>query len=226
MKALVLALSLWAVIAAPFASGVADGRDGNRALAAGDSSAAADAFRLGLAADPPRWARARLTRNLGLAVLARDPGLADSLLAASVALTDDPAHRATNATDAGLAALAAEDPARAVAHLRRALLLAPASGRARRAYEIARRRLDASGAPTPEAEAIKAQAERLVEQRRYEEALRLMERSRERVPSLAAFDDWTGRLSGVAGIEQNVGDAPEGDAPADTTAPPDAVSPP
>lgn len=220
MRALVVALGVWAALAAPFASGVADGREGNRALAAGDSSVAAEAYRLGLAAGPPRWARARLSRNLGLAVFASQPGLADSLLGAAVALTDRPAHRATNATDAGLAALAADDPARAVAHLRRALLLAPASARAQRAYEIARRRLDATGAPTPEAEAIKAHAERLVSQRRYGDALDLMERSRERVPSLAAFDDWTGRLSGVVGIEQDAAVA------ADTTGPADTVSTP
>ncbi len=226
MRSLVLALSLWAVIAAPFAPGVADGRDGNRALAAADSSAAAEAFRLGLAADVPRWARARLSRNLALAVFARDPGLADSLLAAAVVLDDDPAHRATNATDAGLAALRADDPARAVAHLRRALLLDPSSDRARRAYEIARRRLDASGAPTPEAEAIKAQAERLVEQRRYGDALDLMERSRERVPSLAAFDDWTGRLAGVAGLGQQIRGDQRGAGLSDTTTTPGAVPPP
>lgn len=224
MTRLPLLLAVWAALVAPFAAGVADGRAGNRALAdaatAADSSAAAEAFRLGLATDAPRWARARLSHNLGTALVASDPATADSAFAAAVALQDDPAARARYATDAGIAALAAEDPPSAVAHLRRALLLDPANVQARRAYEIARRRADASGEPTPEAEAIKRQAERFVASRRYADALRLMETSRERVPSLAAYDDWTGRLSGVVDIEQNVGAAP------DTTARPDAVSPP
>lgn len=220
MKAAALLLAFLTALTAPFAPGVADGRDGNRALAAGDSTAAATAYRLGLATAAPRWVRARLNHNLGLALVGADPATADSVLAAAVTLADDPADRARFAHHAGLAALAADAPGRAVAHLRRALLLDPANRAAQRAYEIARRRMAGDDAPTAEAQQIQAEAARLVAARRYADALALMTANRERVPSLAAFDDWTGRLAGVVGIVDGR------TVPADTSAAPLPVLPP
>lgn len=206
-------------LGAPFAAGVADGRAGNQVLALSDSVEAAAAYRSGLATAAPRWARARLHHNLGIALLAAQPAAADSAFAEAAALQDQPAARARYARHAGLAALAAHTPARAVAHLRRALVLDPTDRVAQRAYEIARRRQEARDQPTPEAERIKAAAERLVAARRYADALALIETNRARVPSLAAYDDWTGRLAGVVEIERRR-------VPADTTDGPDDVPPP
>lgn len=217
--ALASALTVWAALTAPFAAGVSDGRRGVERLvaaeAATDSAAAAEAFTAGLDASPPRWARARLSHNLGLALFAGRPGAADSAFADAVAHADHAADRAVSARHAGLAALDAGDAPRAVAHLRRALLLAPDDADAQRAYEIARRRADGPGAPTPEALRIKAEADRLVAARRYTEALALVAEARTRVPSLAAFDDWAARVRGVAEIVDAV--------PPGTTAAPDRV---
>ncbi len=216
MRAALLAAGLVAALAGPFRPGVADGRAGVRALADGDSSAAATAFQSGLAASPPRDVHARLAFDLGLAVFGTDAVQADSLFIAAATHADRAPLRALAARHAGLAALADGDAPRAVGHLRRALLLDPADADARRAYAIARRQADGPGAPTPEALRIKAEADRLVAERRYSEALALVQRERARVPSLAAFDDWAGRVQGVADIVRAI--------PPGTTAPPDSVS--
>lgn len=186
-------------------SGVAEGRAGVELLDAGDPTGAEGAFVSGLASpDVPRDVQASLWHALGL-VRARRQAVAeaDSAFVEAIARADDPATRARYATDAGAAALLGDDPARAVDLLRRALVLDPGSGAARRNYEIARRRLAANEPPRPSpfAEEVKARADSLVAARQYPAALDVMEEGLRQDSSVAVYADFIGRLTGVVDIE-------------------------
>lgn len=213
MTRALLALGLWAA----FAAGAADGRRGNDALAGGALDAATEAYVAGLARDgvPPAIG-ARLWHNLGLVRLAaRQPAPADSAFAEALALAPDAETRAAVAFSLGTAALAAGDAERAVAALRRALVLRPDWPEARRNLALALRLRDDGPPPPPEpsdfAVELKARADSLVAARRYRSALDLMEDGLARDSTVAAFQDFIGRLGGVVQIEE---------APADTAAAP------
>ena len=203
MTRLVLALALTAALAA----GTADGREGNAALSSGDLDAAADAYVAGLARDGvPRAVGARLWHNLALVRLAqRRAPEADSALARALPLADDAAVRAVVAYDLGVARLATQDGEGAVAALRRALLLRPDWPAARRNLEIAIRLRDDGPPPPPEpsafAEAAKAESDSLVAEGRYTEALGTMRDALARDSSVAAFQEYIGRLDGVVQID-------------------------
>ena len=206
---LLAALALLALtgcdLAAGLQPGVADGRGGVALLEAGDPEGAEAAFIAGLAADDvPRDVRAKLWHSLGIArSRGQKPAEADSAFAEALALADDPSTRARYATDAGTAALTGGDPGRALALLRRALVLDPESGAARRNAEIALRRLaeDAPPEPTPFAEEVKARADSLVAARQYPAALDVMQDGLRQDPSVAVYADFIGRLTGVVDIE-------------------------
>ena len=185
--------------------GVSDGRAGVALLDAGDPEGAEAAFVAGLAADDvPRAVQARLWHSLGI-VRARRKAVAeaDSAFAEAILRADDPDLRARYATDAGTAALLGDDPARAVEHLRRALVLDPTDPAARRNVEIALRRLadDDDLQPTPFAERVKARADSLVAARQYPAALDVMEDGLRQDSSVSVYADFVGRLTGVVDIE-------------------------
>lgn len=219
MRALLVLVGL--SLLAPFAAGVGDGRDGVAALEAGSPVEAVAAFEAGLArTGVPRWAQARLLYDLGLAHdRTGNVAQADTALSLAVPLQDDPAARARYAAAAGTAALAAADAPRAVGLLRRALLLEPDNASYRRTYEIARRRAEGEEPPTPPepsdfARRLKEQAEALVGEHRYGDALALMQDGLRRDSTVAAYAEWTARLGGVAEIEQTQGADTTGPAPA------------
>ena len=218
-----VALLLLAFGFAALQPGAADGRAGNRRLDAGDDAGAVAAYtngtvRLGV----PDGIAMRLWHNLGVA-LARDttrtPGdtpvspdsagvSADSAFAQAIRLAGDPATRARYTYDAGTAALVGGDDARAVSLLRRSLVLDPSRREARRNYEIARRRLrDPEAPPTPpepseNARRLKAEADRLVAERRYRAAFDLMTDGLTRDSTVAAYAEFTSRVGEVVDIEE------------------------
>jgi tetratricopeptide (TPR) repeat protein len=203
-------------------AGAADGRRGNAALEAGGSAAAAAHFEGGLLRENvPLPFQARLAHNLGLARHGQgDAARADSAFADALRRAAAPADRSRYAYNAGTAALLGGDAQTALAHLRRALVLDPAHADARRNLEIALRRLADQQPPQPPepsafARQLKAQADRLVAERRYPDALALMEEGLARDSTVAAFSDFIGRLSGVAQIETDVPDDPAPAAPTD-----------
>lgn len=210
MRALPLLLAL--SLLAPLAPGASDGRSGVDALGVGSPVEAVAAFQTGLAqSGVPRWAEARLWYDLGLAhARTGNDAQADTALGRAVPLQDDPAARARYAAAAGTAALAVGDAPRAVGLLRRALLLAPDDASYRRTYEIARRRAQGEeppGLPEPSdfARRLKERAERLVGERRYGDALALMQDGLRQDSTVAAYAEWTARLGGVAEIEVTQG---------------------
>lgn len=230
MRAVLCLLGLG--LLAALADGVSEGRRANEALRMGDLAAAESLYMDALALPDVRAdVGARLANNLGLALarqamrtaggppgsaspssppLSTAPDLtADSAFTRSLAGAADPELRARVAYNAGTAALLTGDAALAVAHLRRALILAPADTSAQRNYEIARRRLggDDAGTPSPPepsefARRVKAQADSLVAAQHYGDALRVMQRGLARDSTVAAFHAYTQRLAGVTRIER------------------------
>ncbi|WP_420455480.1 VWA domain-containing protein [Rubrivirga sp.] len=195
------------------APGAREGRAGVALLEDGDAAGAEAQFVAGLAQpEVPRDLRARLWHALGVARAAQDRfSGADSAFAQALPFADTPDQRARYATDAGTAALLADDPARADSLLRVALLIDPTLDAARRNQEIARRRLQdppSPPEPTPFAERVKARADSLVAARQYRAALDVMEDGLERDSSVAAYADFTQRLGGVVRIEETVSDTP------------------
>ena len=222
MRLLILLLALPSCLTAPFQAGVQDGRHGNELAIQGDFEGAEAAYIAGLAReDVPAEVQARLWHNVAL-MRARTERLAeaDSAFVRALELTAAPAARARIAFDAGTAQLSGDDARRAVAHLRRALLLRPENEEARRNIEIALRRIQPppESPETPEpsdfAKQLKEQADALIDQQQYRDALDLMEDGRARDSTVAAFDDFIGRLSGVVQIEESTAPSPAAPPPA------------
>ena len=190
--------------------GVAEGREAVAHLEAGEPEAAEAAYVAGLAEpDVPREVAARLWHGLGLVRAARRAGApADSAFAEALGRADEPAQRARYAFDAGTAALLAGDAERAVRLLRQSLVLDPGHAEARRNVEIALRQLrdERPDAPSPTARQVKARADSLVAARQYRAALDVMREGLARDSSVAAYADFTDRLSGVVAIEEQAGE--------------------
>lgn len=212
---LLLLLPLTLVGCGAFADGVAEGRRGNRLLAEGDTTDAAAAFQAGLAAaggDADPALRAALWNNLGLALYEQgDDAEAAEAFDAALAAAAEPDARARYAYHAGTALARAERLEDAADRLRRALVARPDFPEARFNYEWVKRRLDSpppeSGdtpAPSDFARRLKAQADALVAQRRYRDALDLMNDGLRRDATVAAFADYVQRLGDVVQIEESV----------------------
>ena len=193
------------------APGAREGRAAVASLEAGDPVGAEAQLTAGIARpDVPRALRAKLWHTLGVARAAQDgrEAGADSAFSEALAFVDDPASRARYAYDAGTAALLAGAHARADSLLRVALLLDPTSPQTRRNQEIARRLLeDPPEPPEPSdfARRVKARADSLVEARQYGGALDVMREGLAQDSSVAAYADFTQRLSGVVQIEETAG---------------------
>jgi tetratricopeptide (TPR) repeat protein len=156
--------------------------------------------------------------NLGLACLAQD----DAAGAAN-AFDDAAAWSAIDTVtalaiyNAGTALARSERWETARERLVRALVLDPDSENARHNLEVVLRRLQQeerpqSGQPPEPSEfarRLKADADRLVGERRYAEALALMEDGLRRDSTVAAFDEFIGRLGEVVQILSDTLAVPE-----------------
>ncbi len=198
------------------APGMREGRNGN-ALVDTEPLAAEQEYIAGLAQDDvPPEARAALFNNLGLARYATERyAQADSSFSDALAWVGAERH-ATVAYNAGTAALKAGDLTRAVAALRRALVLDPAMATAQVNLEIAllrQRRGDENDQPEPPepspfAERLKAQADSLVERRQYERANALMQDGLARDSTVQAFGEFIQRLGDVAEVDSDTTSLP------------------
>ena len=198
------------------APGAREGRRGNALLDA-EPLAAEKAYVAGIAQDEvPPEVRAALFNNLGLARFATDRAAqADSSFSDALPWEADPERRAAVAYNAGTAALAAGDLPRAVAALRRALILRPDFVPAQVNLEIAllRQRQDDQDQPerpepSPFAERLKAQADSLVEARKYADALDLMQDGLARDSTVAAFGEYIQRLGDVVEVDSDTTSRP------------------
>ena len=214
MRALPLALLVFLVPA-----GAGAGRAGLDLLRAGDAAGAEERFRAGLSAPPadeiddPAGAalRTALWNGVGLSLLAQDDaaGATAAFDSASTWAAHDTVV-AMMAYNAGTAAAGAERWEAARDRLVRALLLHPADANARHNLEIVLRHLSgappAGGGAPPEpsefARRLKAEADRLVAERRYMGALALLRDGLSRDSTVAAFADAIRRLEAVVGIVQ------------------------
>jgi tetratricopeptide (TPR) repeat protein len=190
------------------APGAADGRAGNALLAEGDHQSAAGRYEAGLVATTEESPlRSRLFHNLGLARLeAEAPEQSLAAFDAAMAAAMTPEERALAAYNAGVAATLGRDLERALALFRRALLERPDFDDARYNYEVLRRFITPGPPPPPPdpsdfARELKAQADALVAERRYVDALALMIDGLEQDPSVMAYREFIDRLAGVVAIE-------------------------
>jgi tetratricopeptide (TPR) repeat protein len=202
------------VFFAPAGSGA--GRDGLDLLRAGDGAAAEARFRAGLAAESDAQVtgragaalRAALWNGVGLALLALDdaPGAADAFDDAALWASDD-SVAAVLLYNAGTALATAERWAPARDRLVRALIRRPHHADTRHNLEIVLRHLQtesSTGGERPEpsefARQLKEEADRLVAERRYADALTLLEDGLLQDSTVAAFNDAIERLRAVTGI--------------------------
>lgn len=204
----ILGLPLFAALA----SGVSEGRRGNNLLRSGKAATADSVYVQVLTSNNLEpWIQARLQNNLGIARTRTNRlGMADSAFTHALGLEAYPQLRTKMAYNAGTAALRANRLDDAIAYLRRALILAPDDSLARRNIEIALRRNEA-GADQPEtpeseepsafAQRIKAQADSLVHEQRYLDALDVMHSGAARDSTVLAFQEFMQRLEGVVRID-------------------------
>ncbi len=197
-------------------AGAGAGRDGLDLLRAGDAAGAEARFRAGLAAEPDADVsglagaslRAAMWNGVGLALLAQDnaPGAADAFDTAARWTTHD-TTTASVLYNAGTALAGAERWAPARDRLVRALALRPGDADTRHNLEIVLRHIrdqPSAGEEPPEpseiARRLKEQADELVAERRYADALALLEDGLERDSTVAAFADEMERIRSVADI--------------------------
>jgi tetratricopeptide (TPR) repeat protein len=209
-----VALAALVVFLAP--AGTRAARDGLELLRRGDAAGAEARFRAALAAEDDAEVaglagahlRTALHNNLGLARLAQeDPAGAANAFDSAAAWSAIDTVTALAAYNSGTALARAERWDAARDRLVNALLLDPGSDDSRHNLEIVLRRLQRDARqsqqppePTEFARRLKAEADRLIRDRRYAEALALMQDGLRRDSTVAAFDDFVGRLGEVVGI--------------------------
>jgi Tfp pilus assembly protein PilF len=206
---LVIALGLASLF---WVDGAGDGRLGNERMAAGDLVGAEEAFASGIAAleEAVHPVRSTLLHNLGLALAAQDQP-DEARQAFEDAFSADPAReaQARAAHSAGTLALERDDYQSARRWLQRALILDPEHAGARYNMEMVLRRLAAGDDPAPRSEPsayarrVKAEADALIAQRIYRQALDLLDHARVVDSSVEAYDDYIERLREVVGLEES-----------------------
>lgn len=196
----------------PILDGAAEGRAGTDLLLSGELEEAAEQFRLGLDASEGETGntRRKLWHNLGLSLFGQEQfeEAADAFLQSSL-LSVSTGDRAQAAYNAGTAYALASKPEEALPLLRQALILQPENEHARFNYELVKRQTQDSSEnaegtppdPSAFAEEMKARADSLVVHRRYTDAFDLMNEALQQDTTVAAYNDFIQRLSGVAAIE-------------------------
>lgn len=195
-------------------AGTEHGRTGNALYEQGNYSAAAAAYRDGLAAheDTTGAVYAALQNNLG-AALHRQKQYTEARAAFQrskrAATTAEARRRAL--FNAGTAAAGMGRLRKSLAAYREVLLLDPTHNRARYNYEYLKRRLAErrSGSrsspdidPSAYARRLKKKAEALVAENQYEKAVAVMREGLRKDSTVAAYRDFMGRLTDVVQIAQ------------------------
>ncbi|PEN08457.1 hypothetical protein CRI93_04920 [Longimonas halophila] len=204
----VLMSALWT------SSGDSEGRRGNTLYERGAFAEAEAAFQAGIAQTDPRDSTryAALHHNWAAALYQQEAyAQADSVFAVAQEYARDTVervriryNRATNAARTG-------DTETALAHYRAALLLDPAHDDARHNYEVLARQQAAAPAPRPApdidpsdyAQRLKRRAEALAAQREYATAFELLQDGLAEDSTVAAYQDFMGRLGAIVAIDQD-----------------------
>jgi len=196
--------------------GVDDGRRGNQLYEQGDYAAAESAYREALASVSDSmgttYTYAALQHNLG-AALYRQGDFRDAQAAFTRAYETAPTDRERGRAlyNAGNAAAKDEAMETALDFYRRALLLNPDDQRARHNFEFLKREMQRQqtqqGTPPPSVEPsafakrLKRQAEALVAEQKYEDAVTLMENGMRRDSTVRAYRGFIQRLKDVSTID-------------------------
>lgn len=196
--------------------GAEEGRRGNTLYEAGDYAAAASAYRAGIDRYDTEAAGALyvgLWNNLGVA-LNRQEQYEDAAAAfrRAAGAAGDPSLRARALYNAGNNAVAQDELESALDLYRQALIADATYSDARFNYEYLKRELAArqqqqsasspnAVEPSDFARQLKRRAEALAENRRYEDAYRLMWDGLQQDSTVAAFQSYITRLSDVAQID-------------------------
>ena len=193
---------------------IADGnpREANEAYNNGDYQAAAKLYREAIDKDP---GNAKLHFNLGNALMMM--GETEQAIAAYesfMELAESAEDKALSEYNIGHFEAIAEQWQKAANRFKKALMLNPEDEDARYNYELALSKLqeqeenqDQQNEPPPkpseEAKRLKALAESLVDQRRYNEALNLMKEGLKADPTVAAFNDFIQRIENITQVNAN-----------------------
>lgn len=195
-------------------SGDAEGRRGNTLYERGAFAEAAAAYQEGIAQADPRDStqQAALHHNWGAALYQQERYThADSIFAVAENYARTKAertrihyNRATNAARAG-------NTEAALRHYRTTLRLDPSHDDARHNYEVLARQESAPPprtespdiAPSDYAQRLKRRAEALAAQRNYTAAFTLMQDGLAEDSTVAAYQDFMGRLGTIATIDQD-----------------------
>lgn len=210
---IVFLLGLWGG-GQPWADdGEDDGRRGNRLYEQEQYDAAEQAYRTALTSLPDSSGAvyAALQHNLGAALYQQDEFRdAQAAFTRSYEAASSRDERARALYNAGNAAIGAGSPELAMDFFRRTLLLDPAFQQARHNYEVLHRQLQRQqpqgGSPPPDiepstfAQRLKRQAEALVSERSYDDAVSLMEEGLQRDSTVRAYSDFIQRIRDVSTI--------------------------
>lgn len=196
--------------------GAQEGRRGNALYDAGDYAAAASAYRAGIDRYDGEAADALyvgLWNNLGVALSRQEQyEEAASAFQRAAAASEAPSLRARAFYNAGNNAVAQGELESALDLYRQALIADATYADARFNYEYLKRELaerqEQQSAPSPSAiepsdyaRQLKRRAEELAENRRYEDAYRLMWDGLQQDSTVAAFQSYITRLSDIAQID-------------------------
>jgi len=203
--------------------GAGDGRNGNAEFDKGEFEAAVTAYDAGINKllsksdeEPKGEILSALLNNAGAGLVKQDKNSeARDNFVASVNAADDVLDRSRGYYNAGFTAYADSQKQLSVDYFKKALLQEPNNADAKFNYELVMRELQkdnqssqdgSQGSPPPPpsayAKELKAKAEELVRQRRYQDAHQLMTDGLNIDPSVKAFQEFIDRIGSVAEINQ------------------------
>jgi tetratricopeptide (TPR) repeat protein len=207
MKILILTISL---LSGLITAG-SNPREANEAYNNGDYETAARLYREAIDQDPEN---AKLHFNLGNALMMM--GENEQAVVAYqrfMELAESPEEKALSEYNIGHFEAIAEQWQQAANRFKQALILNPKDEDARYNYELALSKLQEQEQnqdqqnqppePSEEAKRLKALAESLVDQRRYNEALNLMKEGLKSDPTVAAFNDFIKRIENITQVNAN-----------------------
>jgi len=204
----VLVSALWT------SSGASEGRRGNTLYERGAFAEAEVAFQSGIAQTDPRDSTqyAALHHNWAAALYQQEAYTqADSAFTVAQEYARSTATRVRIRYNRGTNAARTGNTQAALAHYRATLLLDPTHNDARHNYEVLARQRAAAPVPRPApdidpsdyAQRLKRRADALAAQRDYAAAFDLMQNGLAEDSTVAAYQDFMGRLGAIVAIDQD-----------------------